>query len=74
MITKHPWFGPKEFGWGWRPVSWQGWLATGVFVAVVGAAVAYFKPTLTALLIGLVSFAAFLGVIFLTGSKPGGPD
>jgi hypothetical protein len=23
-----PWFGPKRIGWGWRPVTWQGWLIT----------------------------------------------
>ncbi len=28
------WFGPKKIGWGASPRTWQGWLATAVFVAV----------------------------------------
>lgn len=31
LISKHAWFGPKRFfGWGWSPVSWEGWAAIGV--------------------------------------------
>ncbi len=26
-MTKY-WFKPKRFGWGFCPISWQGWLAT----------------------------------------------
>jgi hypothetical protein len=22
---KRPWFGPKRFGWGYSPKTWQGW-------------------------------------------------
>ncbi len=25
------WFRAKEFGWGWYPVSWQGWLVTVLY-------------------------------------------
>lgn len=75
MITNQPWFAPKEFaGWGWRPISWQGWLVTAAFVAVVGAAVVHFGPTIIALVIGVVSLAAFYVVILLTGAKPRDPD
>lgn len=28
------WFKPKSFGWGAVPVTWQGWVATLVFVAI----------------------------------------
>ena len=36
MITKHPWFGPKTgMGWGWTPVTWQGWLVTLACVATM---------------------------------------
>ena len=33
--TRKPWFGPKRIGYGLRPQTWQGWLVTAVFVAVV---------------------------------------
>jgi hypothetical protein len=31
-LTKKPWFWPKYFGWGCRPITWQGWLSTGIFL------------------------------------------
>ncbi|HEY3800608.1 MAG TPA: hypothetical protein VGL58_19825 [Caulobacteraceae bacterium] len=74
MITKQRWFAPKDASWGWQPASWQGWLVTAIFVAIVGAAVAYFRTRLVvALAIGVVSLTALYGVILLTGSKRGGP-
>jgi hypothetical protein len=32
-----PWFGPKRYGWGLTPVSWQGWVLTAAYVAAVFA-------------------------------------
>ena len=37
--TSAGWFGPKRFGFGIGPASWQGWLVMLVFVGgAVGAA------------------------------------
>lgn len=33
-MKKH-WFMPKLYGYGFVPVSWQGWLATLVFLALI---------------------------------------
>lgn len=75
MISKRPWFAPKEYmGWGWRPVSWQGWLVTAAFIAAVGTGAARFGASIGAVAIGAVSLAAFVGVILLTGARPGGRD
>jgi hypothetical protein len=30
-----PWFGPRQFGNGWGPRTWQGFLVTGLSVALV---------------------------------------
>lgn len=27
------WFRAKRYGWGWRPVTWQGWAVVAVWVA-----------------------------------------
>jgi len=35
LTPKRPWFGPKRFGYGISPKTWQGWLIVAVFVAVV---------------------------------------
>lgn len=29
------WFKAKWYGWGWTPVTWQGWLVTLAYVAAV---------------------------------------
>lgn len=29
---KKLWFKAKKYGWGWTPVSWEGWLALVVFI------------------------------------------
>jgi len=36
---RQPWFGPKRFGWGIGPRTWQGWAVTVVVAAafVVGS-------------------------------------
>jgi len=31
------WFKRKVFGWGWTPVTWQGWLVTLVFIIAIFA-------------------------------------
>lgn len=35
---KRGWFGPKAWGWGASPASWEGWLAT--LLMIVGLVVA----------------------------------
>lgn len=32
---KHLWFKRKLFGWGWTPVTWQGWLVIAVYIGLV---------------------------------------
>jgi hypothetical protein len=34
------WFGPRSglLGWGWRPVSWQGWLVVALTILALVAA------------------------------------
>lgn len=29
------WFRAKRFGWGWTPVSWQGWVTTVVYIGLL---------------------------------------
>ena len=36
-MAGRPWFGPRRYGWGLKPASWQGWVLTGVYVAAVFA-------------------------------------
>lgn len=35
MFGKPQWFRPKAFGWGLRPVTWQGWVYSAVWAATI---------------------------------------
>ena len=41
-----PWFRRKRFGWGWTPISWEGWVATLLFT---GACISLWSPELVPL-------------------------
>ncbi len=32
---EHLWFKRKLYGWGWTPVTWQGWLVTLLYIGLV---------------------------------------
>ncbi len=32
---KKLWFKAKAYGWGWTPITWQGWLVTLLYLACV---------------------------------------
>ena len=34
MIAKKEWFKPRLFGWGLRPVTWEGWVYVAIFVVL----------------------------------------
>ena len=75
MITKYPWFGPERgflgLGWGWTPITWEGWAVTILFLAVVlGARLRWGRGPRT-LYVVLGALVVFFGVIFLTGTAPG---
>lgn len=63
---KRGWFGPKRFGWGASPASWEGWLATLVFLLVFCGTLQYFQGSPVGWVIALTIFAVFLGVVART--------
>jgi hypothetical protein len=72
MIPGFPWFGPKtSFGWGWTPVTWQGWALTAGFIAGVAALSAWLPlPVRLPATSGLA--IVFIIVVAATGTRPGG--
>ena len=71
MLTSQPWFGPKTFGWGWTPVSWQGWLLSALCVVVVVLCSLVLRNR-TGTVVSLASVALLCLACWLTGTKPGG--
>jgi hypothetical protein len=37
MFAQPNWFRPKSKGWGLVPITWQGWLYTGLWTAAIAA-------------------------------------
>ena len=65
------WFGPKRgSGWGWRPITWQGWLVTALDLAATVLVSTILKGT-TRLEAVLGVVAALVAVCLLTGTDPG---
>lgn len=71
-LVNKPWFGPRRFpGWGWSPVTWQGWLVTAVFLVAI-LLCAFLLPGATIkVIVEVVLVALLLAVCALTGTRPG---
>ena len=64
------WFGPKKFGYGVGPRGWRGWLASGIFAALlVGVRLikpeAFGYPYWARHVLMTAVIAAFIGVIYI---------
>lgn len=70
------WFGPKRIGWGVSPRSWEGWVVTAIFIAILAASMRWLRPALEqntgwspiTLSFAIVAgwLAIYCGVIWLT--------
>ena len=66
VSVMRPWFGPKRYGWGLTPVSWQGWVLTAAYVAAVFAlavTLATSQPWVFWTLLVAVTVAYFAGAL-----------
>jgi hypothetical protein len=71
LVGTKAWFGPRRFGWGFDPVSWEGWavMAASLVVFFGGASVGGGFGAGVA----FASVAALLATTVLKGTSPGGP-
>lgn len=65
MPAQKLWFKRKTYGWGWTPVTWQGWAVIGVYIAIV-TALAYTIDQRSP--VSEVMFTFVLPSLFLTGA------
>jgi uncharacterized membrane protein HdeD (DUF308 family) len=76
---KKLWFKAKLYGWGWTPVSWQGWLIIAAYVAALIFFVARLEErthSASGFLLGFAPYFIVLTVLLLVvcykkGEKPG---
>jgi hypothetical protein len=72
MSERPEWFAAKRYGYGaGLPISWQGWLVTLVYVAVVGVAVRLFRDSPLAIAGIVVPATAALLVITARTTRGG---
>lgn len=63
-MEKKLWFRAKRFGWGWYPVTWQGWLVTILYAGLLFLFSMTIDETSSR---SEVAFTFILPIVFLTG-------
>lgn len=73
------WFKRRRYGWGWIPVTWQGWLTVGIWLLlVIGGATAILdvpeaqqaRESAFFLLFIVVATAGLIRISYAKGPKP----
>jgi hypothetical protein len=73
-IGTKPWFGPKlMLGWGWSPISAEGWVATGATIGVVVVMAVAVDNVPVMLTVDALAVIALIALCMLKGTSPGGP-
>lgn len=79
---KRLWFRAKNYGWGWYPITWQGWFITFAFAGFsAGGAIAFSKLleldpedalllTCSFLLWTGLNIMLIIAICYKTGEKP----
>jgi hypothetical protein len=69
LIGTKVWFGPRRMGWGWNPVSPEGWIVTAI-IAVRSMALKRGDRKRRGA--DLLLVVLYLAVVVLKGTAPGG--
>ncbi len=76
------WFKARRYGWGWTPVTWQGWSLLALYMLVLAASAILlltgtkdkamnFVGVVAFIMIALSSTLLLIGVCLRKGEKPG---
>jgi hypothetical protein len=66
QVKLEKWFKAKRFGWGWTPITWQGWSICALFALILIYSI---QAHLIAL--SVISIVVMMIVCSETGEKPG---
>jgi len=75
-MSNQYWFKRRRYGWGWTPVTWQGWLCLVVFLSAILLAALRMpaKPDITdiilLLLVTLSGVLLLIGIAYAKGPQP----
>ncbi len=65
-ITKEPWVGKRRIGWGFNPITWQGWVLTLILVLILVLDSMYFYKTIFFWVILIIAIICFILVALIT--------
>ncbi len=65
-ITKEPWFGKRRIGWGFNPITWQGWVLTLILILILLLDSMYFYKTILFGIILIVAIICYIVVALIT--------
>lgn len=75
--NKKIWFRRKWYGWGWYPATWEGWVITALYVAIIvffASTVSETSTTREILLMMVLPFilatTAFIKIAYMYGETP----
>ena len=67
-MARRDWFVSRSVGYGWRPVSWQGWLVTAIIAVVPALVLIVTGASLLGVGLFLVALAAgFIALVAIAG-------
>ena len=73
------WFKRRRYGWGWVPVSWKGWLALALYLAIIIFGIPAFIDTpeessawegVIYFLVVFLATVSLIGLGYVKGPKP----
>lgn len=73
---KKLWFKRKSYGWGWTPNTWQGWVVTIVYCAILIALASFVSWNNTREMIVrfflplVIVTLVFIRIAYVTGEEP----
>jgi uncharacterized membrane protein YhaH (DUF805 family) len=71
-MQKKLWFRAKRYGWGWYPISWEGWLTLLIWVILFTFGIIKMDHEWLKNVIFIIIFTAILIYIcYKKGEKPG---
>ncbi len=68
------WFRAKQYGWGWYPCSWEGWVVTGVFavlIVILATRVQEYMATKDGMLLFFSALFSLIGLLMIVAYKKG---
>lgn len=70
-LVEKPWFGPRKLpGWGWSPVTWQGWAVIAIFLVAIFACAFLLPGAVPKVIAEIVLIALLVVTGWLTGTRP----